>query len=95
MRAEALVRLIAQIETSFDRPEGGRGETVARGLYQDSRFYPARGRFHLFNTCNTWTARMLTAAGAGVSPSGVTTAEDLMRRLRDLPNVRQLAQGSG
>jgi hypothetical protein len=33
---------------------------------------------------------MLTAAGVGVSPSGVKTAEDLMRRLRDLPNVRQL-----
>ena len=70
--------------------EGGRGETVARGLYQDSWFYPAHGRFHLLNTCNTWTARMLTAAGVGVSPSGVNTAEDLMRRLRDLPNVRQL-----
>jgi len=90
LSAEALERLIAQIDTSFDRPEGGRGETVARGLYQDSWFYPAHGRFHLFNTCNTWTARMLTAAGVGVSPSGVKTAEDLMTQLRDLPNVRQL-----
>jgi len=90
LSAEALERLIAQIDTSFDRPEVGRGETVARGLYQDSWFYLAHGRFHLFNTCNTWTARMLTAAGVGVSPSGVKTAEDLMRRLRDLPNVRQL-----
>ncbi len=58
MSAEALERLIAQIDNSFDRPEGGRGETVARGLYQDSWFYPAHGRFHLFNTCNTWTARI-------------------------------------
>ncbi len=38
----------------------------------------------------TWTARVLTAAGVGVSPTGVKTAEDLMGRLRDLPNVRQL-----
>ncbi len=45
MSAEALERLIAQIDISFDRPEGGRGETVAHGLYRDSWFYPAHGRF--------------------------------------------------
>ena len=65
LSAEALERLIAQIDTSFDRPEGGRGETVARGLYQDSWFYPAHGRFHLFNTCNTWPARLISAAWVG------------------------------
>ena len=91
----ALKRLIAKIDSSFDRPEGGRGETVAQGLYRDSWFYAANGRFHLFNTCNTWTARMLSAAGVGISPSGVNTAEDLMKRLRDLENVRPLTQGSG
>lgn len=95
LSAEALGRLIARIDASFDRPQGGRAETVAQGLYQDSWFYAAHGRFHLFNTCNTWTARMLSAAGVGVSPSGVMTADDLMRRLRDLANVRQLTQRSG
>ena len=74
------------------RPRGGRGERVARGLYADSWFYPARGLFHLFNTCNTWTARMLSAAGVGASLSGVNTADDLMGRLRDLASVKQLIQ---
>ena len=92
LSAAALGRLIAKIDGSFDRPQGGRGETVARGLYADSWFYPAHGRFHLFNTCNTWTARMISAAGVGVSLSGVQTAEDLMGRLRDLPSVKQLIQ---
>ncbi len=95
LNAAALGRLIAAIDASFDRPEGGRGEIVDRGLYRNSWFYGARGEFHLFNTCNTWTARMLSAAGVGLSPSGVLTAEELMRRLRDLPNVRQLSAGSG
>ena len=90
LSAAALERLIARIDASFDRPEGGRGEAVARGLYRDSWFYAANGRFHLFNTCNTWTARMLSAAGVGLSPFGVQTAEELMSRLRDLPNVRPL-----
>jgi uncharacterized protein DUF2459 len=37
------------------------------GLYGDSRFYPAHGQFHLFNTCNTWAARALQAAGYPMS----------------------------
>ena len=95
LSAAALKRLIASIDGSFDRPSGGRAETIARGLYRDSWFYPARGRFHLFNTCNTWSARMLSAAGVAVSPSDVKTSEDLMGRLRDLEKVRQLSRGSG
>ncbi len=93
LSAAALARLITEIDLSFDRPQGGRGEALARGLYRDSWFYPAHGRFHLFNTCNNWTARMLSAAGVGVSLSGVLTAEDLMGRLRNLANVRQLTLG--
>ncbi len=80
-------RLVAEIDASFERLAGGRAEPVAPGLYRDSRFYPAHGRFHLFNTCNTWIARMLAAGGVVLSPSGVITAEHLMYRLRDLPEV--------
>lgn len=89
MSAAALRRLVVEIDASFDRTDGGRGEHVARGLYEDSWFYAAHGEFHLFNTCNTWAARMLSAAGVGASLSGVNTDDDLMSRLRDLPNVRQ------
>jgi uncharacterized protein (TIGR02117 family) len=92
LTATALHRLIAGIDATFKRPEGGRVEAITRGLYHDSYFYPAHGRFHLFNTCNTWTARMLEAAGLGLSSSGVITADDLMRRLRALPGV--IADGS-
>ena len=74
--------LIRAIDGDFERPEGGRAEPVAKGLYADSHFYHARGAFHMFNTCNTWTARMLRAGGVAVSPSGVVTADDLMSRLR-------------
>jgi uncharacterized protein (TIGR02117 family) len=90
----ALQRLVAKIDASFDRPDGGRAGHVAQGLYADSWFYAAHGEFHLFNTCNTWAADVLTAAGVGVSLSGVNRADDLMNRLGDLPNVSQLAQRS-
>jgi uncharacterized protein (TIGR02117 family) len=75
-------RLAGAIAGEFSRPKGGRAVPVSRGLYPDSNFYDAQGAFHLFNTCNTWTARMLRASGVDLSPAGVVTANDLMTRLR-------------
>lgn len=37
-------------------------QRVAPSLYGEGWFYPAEGRFHLFNTCNDWVARALAAA---------------------------------
>jgi len=80
---DGFLSLVGAIAKDFERPEGGRAAPVSRGLYPDSHFYLARGSFHLFNTCNTWTARMLQAGGVRLSPSGVITADDLMTRLRE------------
>ena len=74
--------LVGAIAATFERPSGGRAESVSRGLYPGSRFYHARGEFHLLNTCNTWTARMLHAGGVALSSSGIVTADGLMARLR-------------
>ncbi len=74
--------LVRAIAGDFKRPRGGRAEPISRGLYPDSNFYKAHGTFHLFNTCNTWTARMLRAGGVNLSPSGVITADELVARLR-------------
>lgn len=74
-------RLTAELDAAFDRAGQAQAEAVAPGLYPDSRFYPAHGRFSLFNTCNTWIAGKLEAAGVSVSTS-VVTADDLMRQLR-------------
>lgn len=78
-----LENLITQIDAMFDRPNS-RAEALYITTTERTRFYPAHGRFHLFNTCNTWTARKLAAAGLSVAPGGVVTAEQLMRRVRDL-----------
>jgi uncharacterized protein (TIGR02117 family) len=84
---EELARLVAAIAGSFDRGETGRAARLETGLYGQSFFYPATGRFHLFNTCNTWVARMLESAGIGIGPDGVVTAGDLMDRLREMPRL--------
>ena len=79
---EGFRRLAATLAAEFERPAGGRAEPVSRGLYAHSYFYRAHGEFHLFNTCNTWTARMLQTGGVALSPSGIVTADRLMARLR-------------
>ncbi len=82
--AAGLGRLIDFIDASFDRGGRARAVSTGPGLYADSLFYPAVGRFHLFNTCNTWTARALAAAGFGVDEAGTIRAEDLMVQVRAL-----------
>lgn len=77
----AFERLIAHLAAAFARGAAARAQPSADGLYSFSRFYPATGRFHAFNTCNTWTARALNVAGLAIEPEGVQTASELMARL--------------
>ena len=74
--------LVGAIAAEFERPDGVRAKPVSRGLYPDSNFYHAHGTFHLFNTCNTWTARMLRTGGVDMSTVGVITADETVDRLR-------------
>ncbi len=81
-------RLVDFIDASFERSGAARAAATGPGLYASSRFYPAKGSFHLFNTCNTWTARALAAAGFDVSASGTSRVETLMQQVRALVRSR-------
>lgn len=48
----------------------GEPERLAPALYGRGGFYPAAGGYHLFNTCNSWAARVLAAAGCRPAPPG-------------------------
>ncbi|MFP6746671.1 MAG: DUF2459 domain-containing protein [Alphaproteobacteria bacterium] len=76
--------LVEFIHGGFERSGAQRVAASAPGLYPSSGFYPATGRFHLFNTCNTWTARALRAAGFKIKATGTTQAEALMQQVRGL-----------
>jgi uncharacterized protein (TIGR02117 family) len=80
--AQGLDRLVDFIDATFDRGGGPQATATGPGLYAASLFYPAVGRFHLFNTCNTWTARALVAAGFDEVDANTTRAEVLMRQVR-------------
>jgi uncharacterized protein (TIGR02117 family) len=75
-------RLARALSETFERRPGEIATPIAPGQRPGARFYVATGRFHLLNTCNTWIARTLAAAGVAIDPRGTATAGDLMRRLR-------------
>ncbi|PJK29486.1 DUF2459 domain-containing protein [Minwuia thermotolerans] len=82
-------RIAEAIDASFDRPDGGRAEPIPGGRRGGRNFYPAHGRFQMFNTCNNWLARVLAAAGLDVSTTGAMTGAELMLRVRALPRVTE------
>ena len=74
-------RMLEFITESFERRPDGEVIPLGPGLYGTSRFYRAKGSFHLFNTCNTWTARAVAATDTPVS-TRVITAGGLFSQLR-------------
>jgi uncharacterized protein (TIGR02117 family) len=81
---ERMVRLVAQ---AFVHDAGGQLEARGRGLYGDSQFYNAYGRYSLLNTCNRWTATVLQAGGLPISPTISLTAASVLRAARAQGNT--------
>ena len=81
---EAMVRRISK---SFLRDEFGSTVDLGHGNYGYSRFYASEETYHLFKTCNTWTATILKSAGFPVKPS--LTVNGLMSQVRGFGEVVQ------
>lgn len=77
-----LARLSTLIGASHERDARGNAIPLGPGLYGQGRFYASRENFHLFRTCNVWTAQALNAAGIEVSPVQSLTASGLLAQLR-------------
>lgn len=86
-----LHRLIAYVHDSHERKGQAKATSLGHGLYGDSRFYPARIRFHLFNTCNVWVANALRCAGYPVVPLRSITTGGLLAQVRTLSRSVQAA----
>lgn len=71
---EQLCRFIAQTYAITDKGADG----VKKGLYLNSRFYPAQPKFHIFRTCNTWVAQALRSAGCPITPFYAIRAENVI-----------------
>ena len=82
LEPSAFAGLVAYIHRGFVRRGAEKAAPVGPRHYGDSLFYPARGRFHIFNTCNTWVARALEAAGYPMGIFRPITADQLMAKVR-------------
>jgi uncharacterized protein (TIGR02117 family) len=80
-----LSSLMTFLSDSFVHDESGRMISLAPGIYGDAQFYDGVGRYHIFNTCNKWTAKGLSSAGYDLSPTFKLTAGSIMSYLTNNP----------
>ena len=67
LTSDQYARLVNFISSSFARDESQEVIQIENIAYSDTdAFFVAHGSYHLFNTCNSWVARALKAAGVKV-----------------------------
>lgn len=74
--------LLDFIRISFARDTEGQVMPIGPGLYGLSRFYEGTGTYSMFNTCNTWMAKVLAAGGFPIDPADVGTVGQFMEHVR-------------
>jgi hypothetical protein len=57
-------------------------EELGPGLYGPSLFYRGVETFHVFNLCNHWVARLLSATGLPTAPVPATLPQGLFLDLK-------------
>ncbi len=60
-------RMVHYVKNSFQEQATGVTLIEGRGYGVSDNFYEAKGAYHLFNTCNTWTNEVLKAGGIKTS----------------------------
>ncbi len=83
LRLSALAhrRLVDYLDDTFLRDASAPRDRAAPGLFPHSRFYPARRKFSLLRTCNTWVAEALEQAGLPITAQWVISAGNLHSQL--------------
>ena len=72
------------IADRFRKDEHGAIKVVADGLYSNSQFFEANGRYYLPKTSNIWTARALRQTGYPITPIySLTSGNVIKQSLKD------------
>ena len=79
----ALKKLLDAIVSDFSLDQG-RAIELAPGRDKDSRFFKSKGRYHLFYTCNNWTADVIEQADFPISHRWSFFADSVMDQLDDV-----------
>lgn len=80
---QGFARMLVGFDASFGRgPDKAPLEPLGPGLYGPSLFYRGVDAFHVFNVCNHWVARLLSAAGLPTAPVLATLPPGLFLDLK-------------
>ncbi len=82
---EQFIKILRFIDETFFRDENGEKILSSRAGGQII-FFAAEGKYHLFNTCNTWLARCLRNAGIQIE-SNILLTEQLFNELAKVGGV--------
>jgi uncharacterized protein (TIGR02117 family) len=64
---EQYEKLVDQVDASFHKQDEQYQWLAQAGYGPDDYFFKAKGKYHLFNTCNVWTGSVLRKAGIKTS----------------------------
>ena len=88
---EEFAALCRSLGETFERDAAGRAQRLGTGLYGfKSRFYAARGRYWIGNTCNSWTLCEARAGGlpTRLGPTGTLSSGAVTGQVRRLLAAR-------
>ncbi len=95
LSGQALQNLAEAVAGSFVLNHGKAVE-VAKGKDERSRFFKADGTYHLFYTCNNWTAEMIQLADYPISHRWAFFADSVMSQIEAVQGRLGLAcRGTG
>ena len=85
LSGEQFQRLCRFIDESFEKKDGA----VIRESAETDRvsYYTSIHTYNMFNTCNTWAAGALEAAGTGVDSGGIVLASQLFAEAKKTGTV--------
>jgi len=85
-------RIAARLWQDLEIAADGSPVRLADGPYVGSVFYAGQATYDAFNTCNTWTARLLRDGGVPVDPRGVLFASQVMEQVAWIASVQARAR---
>lgn len=84
---QRLSKMLELINNSFDFTTNNRVEKASEQYLGKVQFFYSHQKYHTFNTCNTWVARILRDSGFDISTFMVITEIDLYNRLKKIGKV--------
>lgn len=87
----AMEKLLNAIVSDFSLDQG-RAIELAPGRDKDSRFFQSKGSYHLFYTCNNWTADVIEQADYPINHRWSFFSGSVMKQLDQVQQRLQLIQ---